>query len=221
VRSFPAAVKTISEEEALPNALPPLRDLVACPQCDTLHNAARLPQGARAHCKRCGIRLITENRTAFAQVVSLALTAFVMMLAAVSFPFLELNVAGHHNSISVLQAITAFNDGIALLLAFAVAGFIVLLPLLRLSAIIYAVGPLARGQAPRRGAKTAFGLAEALQPWSMAEIFIVGVTVALIKVAGIATVTTGPAFWAFSGLVLVTILKDQLICRFSIWQALE
>ena len=55
----------------------------------------------------------------------------------------------------------------------------------------------------------------------MAEIFIVGVTVALIKVAGIATVTIGPAFWAFSGLVVVTILKDQLICRYSIWHALE
>ena len=55
----------------------------------------------------------------------------------------------------------------------------------------------------------------------MAEIFIVGVSVALIKVSGIATVTFGPAFWAFAGLVVITVLKDQLICRFSIWQALE
>lgn len=205
----------------LPNALPPLNDLVACPQCDTLHNAARLPKGTRAHCKRCGVRLVTESPVAFAQVVSLALTAFVMMLAAISFPFLGLDIAGHHNSISVMQAVMAFNDGIALVLAFAVAGFIVFLPLLRLGAIIYAIGPLARGMPPRNGAKTAFGLAEALRPWSMAEIFIVGVTVALIKVAGLATVTIGPAFWAFCGLVVVTVLKDQLICRYSIWQALE
>ena len=209
------------EDKALPNALPPLRDLVACPHCDTLHNAARLPKGARAHCKRCGIRLVTDSPTAFAQVVSLALTAFVLMLAAVSFPFLQLGVAGKQNSISVLQAVLAFNDGIALLLAVAVAGFIVVLPLLRLGAIIYAIGPLARNRPARRGAKAAFGVAEALRPWSMAEIFIVGVTVALIKVAGIATVTIGPAFWAFSGLVVVTILKDQLICRYSIWHALE
>ena len=55
----------------------------------------------------------------------------------------------------------------------------------------------------------------------MAEIFIIGVAVALIKVAGIASITIGPAFWAFSALVIITVLKDQLICRFSIWQALE
>ncbi|WP_458790158.1 paraquat-inducible protein A [Yoonia sp. MH D7] len=209
------------EDNALPDALNPLRDLVACPQCDTLHNATRIPAGTRAHCKRCGVLLVTQNATAFAQVLSLAMTAFVMMLAAISFPFLKLSVAGHSNSISVLQAVMAFNDGVALLLAFAVAGFIVFLPLLRLSAIIYAIGPLARDMPPRPLAKQAFGLAEALRPWSMAEIFIVGVTVALVKVAGLATVTMGPAFWAFCGLVVVTILKDQLICRYSIWQALE
>ena len=55
----------------------------------------------------------------------------------------------------------------------------------------------------------------------MAEIFIVGVTVALVKVAGLATVSTGPAFWAFCALVLITVLNDQLICRYSVWRALE
>ncbi len=206
---------------ALPNALPPLTDLVACPQCDTLHAATALPDHARAHCQRCGLVIATARPTAIAQVLSLAITAFVLMIAAVSFPFLELDVQGRHNSISVLQAVLAFNDGIALLLAFAVAGFIVVLPLTRLAAIIYAISPLVSDRPARRGAKHAFALAEILRPWSMAEIFIVGVSVALIKVSGIANVTFGPAFWAFSALVVITVLKDQLICRFSIWQALE
>ena len=55
----------------------------------------------------------------------------------------------------------------------------------------------------------------------MAEIFIVGVTVALIKVAGLAAVTIGPAFWAFAGVVVVTVLKDQLISRYAIWETLD
>ena len=92
---------------------------------------------------------------------------------------------------------------------------------MRLGALIYALGPLVTGRRPRAGARAAFGLAERLRPWSMAEIFIVGVTVALIKVAGMAAVTIGPAFWAFAGVVIITILKDQLICRYSIWEALD
>ncbi|MEJ6397880.1 paraquat-inducible protein A [Yoonia sp. 208BN28-4] len=207
----------------LPDPLPlgNLDDLVACPQCDTLYAAQTLPENARAHCKRCGIVMVTARPAAIAQVLSLAITAFVLMIAAISFPFLDLTAAGRGNSTSVLSAIFAFSDTLALPLAFAVAGFIIVIPLMRLMAIIYAIGPLVSGTRPRRGARSAFRLAERLRPWSMAEIFIVGVAVALVKVAGVATITFGPAFWAFAGLVVITALKDQLICRYSIWEALD
>lgn len=202
-------------------ALQKLDDLVACPQCDTLHHAHDLPEGTRAYCQRCGYVLMTSQPAAMAQVLSLALTAFIMLLAAVSFPFLTLDAGGLQNATSVIDAILAFNDGLAIPLAVAVAFFILVIPLMRLGALIYAIGPLVRDQPPRGGARKAFALAERLRPWSMAEIFIVGVTVALIKVAGLAAVTIGPAFWAFAGVVVITVLKDQLICRYSIWEALD
>jgi paraquat-inducible protein A len=198
-----------------------LDDLVACPQCDTLHLAADLPEGTRACCQRCGHVLMSAQKTAVARIISLALTAFVLMIAAISFPFLALDAGGVRNATSVVDAILAFRNGLAFPLAIAVAFFIVVLPLMRLAALIYALGPLVRNRKPRPGARLAFGLAERLRPWSMAEIFIVGVTVALIKVAGMAAVTIGPAFWAFAGVVVITILKDQLICRYSIWEALD
>lgn len=202
-------------------AVPHLDDLVACPQCDTLHLAQDLPEGSRASCQRCGHVLMSQQRTAVARIIALAMTAFVLMIAAVSFPFLSLNAGGVQNATSVIDAVLAFRDGLAFPLAVATAFFIVLLPLTRLAALIYALGPLVRERKPHRGARFAFGLAERLRPWSMAEIFIVGVTVALIKVAGMAAVTIGPAFWAFAGVVVITILKDQLICRYSIWEALD
>ncbi|WP_239495838.1 paraquat-inducible protein A [Yoonia maritima] len=205
----------------MPQTLPPLDDLVACHQCDTLHVAQDLPENARAYCQRCGTILMTSQPAAMARILSLALTAFIMMIAAVSFPFLTLDAQGLHNATSVLDAVLAFNKGFAIPLAVAVAFFIVVIPLIRLGALIYALGPLVREQRPRAGAKRAFGLAERLRPWSMAEIFIVGVTVALVKVAGLAAVTVGPAFWAFAGVVIITVLKDQMICRYSIWEALE
>ena len=195
--------------------------MLKCPQCDTLHAAHDLQAGERAHCQRCGVLLMVSEPRAVIGVVSLALTAFILMIAAISFPFLDLDVQGQHNATSVIGAILAFREGYAAPLAVAVAFFIIVLPLTRLAAIIYAVGPLARGAQPRPLSHAAFRLAERLRPWSMAEIFMVGVTVALIKVAGLATVTIGPAFWAFAGLVIITVLKDQLIDRYSIWEALD
>lgn len=195
--------------------------LVACPHCDTLHGESVLAPGEKAYCNRCHAVIMSNAPGAFLRILALAVTAFILMLAAVSFPFLDLDVQGNHNATSVVGAVLAFNDGLAVPLAIAVAFFIIILPLTRLAAIIYVIGPLVRGAQPHPGARAMYRLAEKLRPWAMGEIFMVGVTVALIKVAGIATVTIGPAFWAFAGLVVITILKDQMMCRYTIWQALD
>ncbi|MFZ3584240.1 paraquat-inducible protein A [Loktanella sp. DJP18] len=202
-------------------ALPPLDDLIACPQCDTLHIEQDLPEGARAYCRRCGVLLLTSEPGAVVRLVSLASAAVVLMVAAISFPFLDLDVSGQHNATSVLHAIMVFSSGKAIPLAIAVALFIVVLPLVRLLALIHAIGPLVRGARPHRSARMAFALTEQLRPWAMAEIFMVGVTVALVKVAGLATVTVGPAFWAFVALVIITVLNDQIMNRYAIWKALD
>jgi paraquat-inducible protein A len=155
------------------------------------------------------------------KIVMLALTATVLMFAAISFPFLTLEARGLTQRNSVIDAILAFSSGLMLPLSLVVAGLIVVLPLMRLAAILYALAPMAIGWAPARGALQAFRLAELLKPWAMAEIFIVGVAVALVKVAGLAILTIGPAFWAFSALVLITVLNDNFMCRLTIWRTLE
>lgn len=198
-----------------------LDHLVACPHCDTLHEDVALEDGARALCLQCGAVIERAQGTAIVSVLSLALASFMLMIAAISFPFLDLTVSGRSNNTSVLSAVMAFSDSFSWPLAIAVAGFIIFLPLLRLGAIILAVAPLVMNQQPRRIAKRAFGLAERLRPWSMAEIFIVGTSVALVKVAGLATITFGPAFWAFTILVVLTYYQDTLICRYTIWRMLD
>lgn len=162
-----------------------------------------------------------QRGTAVASVLSLAIASFILMVAAISFPFLDLEAGGRTNATSVISAVMAFSDILSWPLAIAVAGFIIVLPLLRLGAIVMAVMPLVADYQPSRRHKEAFALSEVLRPWSMAEIFIVGVAVALVKVAGLATITFGPAFWAFTVLVILTFFQDTLICRYSIWRALD
>lgn len=151
----------------------------------------------------------------------LAVTATILMIAAVFFPFLEIDAGGLHSRSSVFDAIMAFSGGPLLPLSLAVAALIVVLPLVRMATVTYALTPMVFGYPPPRYAAAAMRWAERTRPWSMAEVFIVGVAVALIKVAGLAHVTFGPAFWAFAALVLVTILKDNLMCRLTVWKTLE
>ncbi len=200
---------------------PDLNDLVACPICDTLHRFSAIPSGGRGRCIRCHHTLATPRSNAMTRIVMLAITGTILMVSAVSFPFLTIETHGLRQQASVIDTILAFSEGLMLPLSLAMAALIVILPLTRLAAILYTVAPMAIGHRPIKGAAKAFRVAEYLKPWAMAEVFIVGVAVALVKVAGLATLTIGPAFWSFAALVLITVVTDNFMSSLIIWKTLE
>ncbi len=201
-------------------ATPP--DLVACPKCDALQHVAVLPErGARVRCVRCASVLIEPARFAVAHVLMLSASVLILMAGVVTLPFISIHTNGLANRSSVLDAALAFSGGPMAVLAGAVLALIVLVPAARAALTLYALGPMAMGRPPLRHARAAFALDEDLKPWSMAEIFVIGVAVAMVKIASLATIELGPAFWLFGALVLVSVLQDNSIDRWSIWKALE
>lgn len=199
-----------------------IENLIACSRCDRLHVMAHVPMGRTAHCARCHTPLLRPRRGAIALIVSLSVSALVLMVVAVSFPFLHIEASGLSSRASVLDAILSFAEASGRMapLSVAVGALIVALPVLRLTGLIYALGPIALGHAPRPQAARVFRMAMRLRPWAMAEIFIIGVAVALIKIAALASVGFGPAFWAFTGFVLLIAAKDTMVCERSLWRVL-
>jgi paraquat-inducible protein A len=195
--------------------------LIACPVCDALYRETDVPENQVARCRRCGTVLAAPRSSAMTRITMLAAAALVLMVAAISFPFLELSTLGLHQRSSIIDTILAFSSGLTAPLSLALAFLIVLLPASRLAALLYALAPMSLGWHPARYAAAAFRWAERMRPWAMAEVFIVGVAVALVKVAGLATVTLGPAFWAFCLLVVITVLKDNIMCRLTVWKTLS
>jgi len=193
---------------------------LACPHCDALHRAREMAPGDRARCVRCGVLLIAPRTQSLLQVIMLSVTVAVLMVGAVFFPFLSIRAAGLSHKSSVFDAALAFSGPILAPLSLAVMFLIVLIPIARVALILYTLVPLARGRPAARFAPQAFRLAEHLRPWSMSEIFVIGTAVALVKVAGLATIGFGPAFWAFAALVIVVILEDTFMCKWTIWTAI-
>ena len=196
-------------------------DLIACSRCDALHHAAIPPVGGRARCRRCGTTLIAPRRAAVVHLLWLSVAVAILMLAAVFLPFIGITASGLRSDSSIFDAALAFDDGALAPLALLVVAVIVLVPLVRVGLTLWALGPLALGRPLLPGARWAFRLDEELKPWAMTEIFIVGVSVALVKIAGLATVSLGPAFWLLGGLVALSVLQDALTDRWTIWRALE
>ena len=199
----------------------PRKDLVVCPRCDAAY-ALEVPRhGQRAVCDRCKTVLITPRRKAGLQIIALTVATVILIFAAVFFPFLSVDVAGASNSVSVLDAVWAFSDGPLIIVSLATAALIFLIPLMRMLLSLYVLVPLVRDKPAAPHAALAFRLSEAMRPWSMAEIFAIGCAVALVKIADLATVSFGPAFWMFSVLVVLVVAQDAFVCRWSVWNALS
>lgn len=195
--------------------------LMACPRCDALHVEDELTSGETARCVRCGTVLARPRAGAFGQLIALSFTSMVLLMGAVFFPFLEISRMGFGNATSLFGVALAFADGVLLPLVLGVMVLIVGLPVLRAFLLVYTLVPLAQGLPPYRHAATAFRWSEILRPWSMAEIFVIGTAVALVKVAGLASVHLGPAFWAFCALILVNAASHAFMCQTTIWDAIE
>jgi paraquat-inducible protein A len=66
-----------------------LAELVACPTCDSLHRVVAVAANRRARCRRCQSVLLAPRDGAMTKIVMLSFTATVLLIAAISFPFLR------------------------------------------------------------------------------------------------------------------------------------
>ena len=199
----------------------PLDELIVCPQCDAVYHLKRPRVGERAQCQRCHKVLIAPRKNAGLRIIAVALAVLVLIIGAAVFPFLSIDAAGTQNAVSVLDAALAFSGGPMSFLSLGTAGLIIIAPLLRACLTLYVLVPVVLDRDPAPHAMQAFRLSEALRPWSMAEIFAIGCAVALVKVADLAHVGFGPAFWMFGILVVLVIAQDSFMCKWSVWNSLE
>lgn len=195
--------------------------LLACPTCDALYAEIPVPEGGRLRCRRCGTVLTTNRAGAMDRTLAAAFASLILLVAALFFPFLELSIAGVSRQASLLDAALAFADTLVAPLSIATTLLIIVLPMIRATALAYVLLPLRLGRPPAHGARQAFRLAAHLRPWAMAEVFIIGVVVALVKIAGLASVMLGPAFWAMTALVLIVVIEAVSLDEWSIWQMLD
>lgn len=193
--------------------------LVACHACDALLREPPRETGARARCPRCRALLTADRAHSTDGVIAAAGVTIALIVAALALPFVGLHAGGLDREARIADAMEAAG-GAFWPLALAVGALIAAIPLTRAAALLYVLAPLRVSGRALPGARAAFRLAVELRPWSMIEVFIIGVGVALVKVAGLATVELGSAFWIFVCLAGVAFYEDAALCRRTVWRML-
>jgi paraquat-inducible protein A len=194
--------------------------IVACLDCDLLNQLGDVPEGASALCPRCGGVLRKRTRNGLERTLALAFAASILFLVANSFPFLSFEMKGRVTATTVMTGvIDLFQQG-----KWQIAGLvgltIVLAPLLQIGLLLYVLVPLRLGRVPWR-LPHAFRLLRHAQTWSMMEVFLIGIAVAITKLMGMADIVPGLALWSFAGLMFVLAGATASFDPESMWERRE
>lgn len=179
-----------------------MTSLIACDECDLVQRSIPLPAGGWALCRRCEGPLYHHTPGGLDRALAFTLGALVLFLVANFFPIIELEVQEHVSSSSLSGAVQRLWSQDMGILAALLAATTIVLPALELSIMLHILLPLRFGRVPAGMPMLLRGL-QAVRPWSMMEIFLLGVLVAIVKLAHLAHIVTGIALWSFGGMMLL------------------
>jgi len=200
----------------------PLDDLalIACAHCDLLQRLPELTPGASARCPRCDKELWRRREDSLNRTLALALAATVLYVVANSVPMLGLTIVGRQSFTTVFggaQALWADRQWIVAALVFFTA---IVAPALQIG-IMLAVVLGARRKRPPRWVGMLLRHHPTTRIWSMIEVMMLGVLVALIKIADYATVIPGVALFVLGALVFVLAGMQASFDSREVWNRVE
>ena len=195
-------------------------NIVACLECDLLQRIPALEPGAIARCRRCGHTIAFSKPDSLDRTLALTCAAAIALIIANVSPLMGLSVSGRQTSTTILggaiemwlrgEPITAMIVVFCALVAPAIhIGIMSTIPLaVRRTPAPYWVGTLLRWS-------------EWHQPWAMVEVMMLGILVALIKIAELATVIPGIGMFAAGALVALIAAMTVSFDPREVWQRVE
>jgi paraquat-inducible protein A len=175
---------------------------VACPDCDLLQELPGLPPGAKACCTRCGHVLARQPVGPKDLPLALTVAAVITFIIANAVPLMDLSAVGRSASTTIVggayqmwledEAITGVL--VAFCAVIAPGGYLLFMLTLLLGArrtpVPHWVGEMLRW-------------ASHFEVWSMLEVMMLGILVALVKIAELATVAAGIGMYAVGALMIL------------------
>lgn len=193
--------------------------VIACHDCDLLLKLPDLTMGVVAECPRCGAFLRRTQFNSINRTLGWVSTGLILYVVAVSFPFLSMTAKG-------ISKTTALSSGIVILCQQNMVGMgtVVLLtcllaPLFSMLSLLYVLAPLRLGyRLPLAAPLFAWYLR--LRPWSMMEVYLLGILISMVKLTKLALIIPGPSFYSFIALIFVLAASLVSLDIHHVWSQL-
>ena len=196
--------------------------LVSCPTCRLLCRAPEIDKRFRAACPRCGDTLQARKPNSIARTWALLLAAYVLYIPANVFPIMKVTSMGQTEADTILSGVLYFIESgswLVALVIFVASIFIPLLKLIILTGLLISIRKRSRWR-PRDRTRL-YRLIEGIGRWSMVDIYVVTLMVAIVKIGAIASIEAAPAVVYFAAVVILTMLAAMSFDPRLIWDNVE
>ena len=176
--------------------------------------------GTSAHCVRCHATLRRTRRDSMIRSLAVTVCALILFVIATSMTLLSVSSGGQVHVADLFSGPAGLErDGmweLATVVLFATFAA----PLAKLACTVTVLLGLHLPHPPQV-LRRIFAWSARLTPWSMIEVYLLGVFVACVKLADLVRIEIGTAMYALGGLLLAMVAADYLLDRHAVWEAME
>lgn len=196
--------------------------LVSCGSCHLLCHTPASAAAGRAACPRCGARLHRRKPNSIARTWALVLTAFILYIPANVLPVMTVVSFGKKQSDTIMSGVIYFITSGSWYLALIIFVASVVVPLTKLIILTYLLISIHNKSRWRPQDRTRlYRITEVIGRWSMVDIYVVTIMVALVRIGSLATIEAGPGAIAFAAVVVITMFAAISFDPRLIWDAME
>jgi paraquat-inducible protein A len=193
--------------------------------CHACHLLCREPAAAGHHsmgCPRCGAVLHHRKSNSLARTWALVLAAFVFYIPANLLPITKVTSLGAVQSDTIMSGVIYFIHSGMWPIALVIFVASVAVPLLKLLILTYLLVSVKRKSTWRPRDRTRlYRMTEAVGRWSMVDIYVVTILVALVNLGALATIEAGPGAVFFGAVVVITMFAAMSFDPRLIWDVKE
>ncbi len=195
--------------------------IVGCHACGLVLDLSGSTQ-AHAACPRCGAQMHHRKRDSLNRTWALVITAFILYIPANLFPVMTVISFGRGHPDTILSGVKAFIEADMWPLALLVFFASVTVPMVKLWGLVFLLISVQRKSSWRlRDRAVLFRIIESVGRWSMIDIFMISILIALVKLEAIATIEPGIGATSFAGVVVVTMIASMMFDPRLMWDAVE
>ena len=186
------------------------------------HTCGKVSPVVIERCPRCGSKLHLRKPDSINRTVALMLAAAALYIPANILPMMSMVELGDYTDNTLVGGIIYFWKGGAYPIAIVILVASIIIPLLKIVALSW-LCLAAKGKVHPSPAVLGriYWFTELLGRWSMIDIFVVGILVALVQLGNYMTVTPGPGSLAFAGVVVLTMFAAMSFDPRLLWDRYE